>query len=87
MKNKIMEKIVLELKRDKERLTADKEQFAIAVKTWRLRNRYTQQKAGEMMGVSRYTIMRAEACKDLTWETIYRMFAYMSEALREEGAL
>lgn len=82
-----MEKITLEMTRDGAKLAADKEQFALALKTWRLRHGYTQKEAGEKIGVSRFTIMRAEACKDVTWETLYRIFAYMSQALREEQAI
>ena len=63
----------------------DKEAFAVALKTWRLRNGLTQAQAGEKWGLSRYTIMRAESGKNITWETAYRMFARLSEELRKEG--
>lgn len=63
----------------------DKEAFAVALKTWRLRNGLTQAQAGEKWGLSRYTIMRAESGKNITWETAYRMFARLSEELRKEA--
>ena len=63
----------------------DKEAFAVALKTWRLRHGLTQAQAGEKWGLSRYTIMRAESGKNITWETAYRMFARLSEELRKEG--
>lgn len=63
----------------------DKEAFAVALKTWRLRNGLTQSEAGKKWGLSRYTIMRAESGKNITWETAYRMFARLSEELRKEG--
>lgn len=63
----------------------DKEAFAVALKTWRLRNGLTQAEAGKKWGLSRYTIMRAESGKNITWETAYRMFARLSEELRKEG--
>ena len=62
----------------------DKEAFAVALKTWRLRHGLTQAQAGEKWGLSRYTIMRAESGKNITWETAYRMFARLSEELRKE---
>ena len=84
--NSVMEDktIKIEFQRVGTQLETDKEQFAIALKTWRLRNHLTQQQAGERMGVSRWTIMRAEAAKDITWECLYRVFAYLSVELQRE---
>lgn len=76
--------IKIEFQRVGTQLETDKEQFAIALKTWRLRNHLTQQQAGEKMGVSRWTVMRAEAAKDITWECLYRIFAYLSVELQRE---
>lgn len=76
--------IKIEFQRVGTQLETDKEQFAIALKTWRLRNHLTQQQAGEKIGVSRWTVMRAEAAKDITWECLYRIFAYLSVELQRE---
>lgn len=62
----------------------DKQSFALALKTWRLRNGLTQAKVGEMWGCSRYTIIRAERAKDITWQMAYRMFAKLAAELKRE---
>lgn len=63
----------------------DKQSFALALKTWRLRNGLSQAEAGKRFGCSRYTIMRAESARNITWEQAYRMFAKLAEELRKEG--
>lgn len=80
-----MKKIEVKMKRVGLTMDIDKEAFAVALKTWRLRNGLTQAQAGEKWGLSRYTIMRAESGKNITWETAYRMFARLSEELRKEA--
>lgn len=64
----------------------DRQQFSLALKTWRLRRGLTQQQLGERWGCSRYTIIRAESAKNITWEMAYRMFARLSEELQKEAA-
>ena len=80
-----MRKIEVKMERVGLTLDIDKEAFAVALKTWRLRHGLTQAQAGEKWGLSRYTIMRAESGKEITWQTAYRMFARLSEELRKEG--
>ena len=80
-----MKKIEVKMERVGLTMDIDKEAFAVALKTWRLRNGLTQAHAGEKWGLSRYTIMRVESGKNITWETAYRMFARLSEELRKEG--
>lgn len=63
----------------------DRNQFALALKTWRLRRALTQRQVAEIWQVSRYTIMRAEAGKDITWMMAYRLFARLSDELRKEA--
>lgn len=65
-------------------MDVNKEQFALALKTWRLRMGLTQGQVGKRWGCSRWTILRAEKCKNLTWEMAYRMFARLSWELRNE---
>ena len=65
-------------------METDKQEFALALKTWRLRNAYTQKQVAQMFGVSRYTIMRAEAASDITWMMAYRLFAKLSYYLLQE---
>lgn len=66
------------------RMECDRQEFALALKTWRLRSALTQRQVGEMFGVSRYTIMRAEAAGPLTWEMAYKLFARLSDQLLKE---
>ena len=80
-----MRKIEVKMERVGLTMDIDKEAFAVALKTWRLRHGLTQAQAGDKWGLSRYTIMRAESGKNITWETAYRMFARLSEELRKEG--
>lgn len=80
-----MEVIKAEMKRVGLEMETDRETFAMALKTWRLRQGKTQEEVGQAWGVSRYTIMRAEAAKPITWELAYRLFARLAEELRREG--
>lgn len=66
-------------------LNIDKCAFALALKTWRLRNGMTQKQLGERWGCSRFSIIRAERAKNISWEVAYRMFARLSEELRKEA--
>lgn len=65
-------------------MEVDKTKFAMALRTWRIRKNLTQRQVGQQWGVSRYTIMRAEAAKPITWEMAYRLFAHLSEELEKE---
>lgn len=80
-----MKKIEVKMERKGLDIDIDKEAFAIALKTWRLRNNLTQRQAGGRMGCSRYTIIRAESARNITWEQAYKLFARLSEELRKEG--
>lgn len=66
-------------------MEADRNEFALALKTWRLRNGLTQAEVGKRWGCSRFTIMRAENARQVTWEMAYRLFAKLSDELRKEG--
>lgn len=66
-------------------METDKQEFALALKTWRLRQGLTQRQVAERFGVSRYTIMRAERAGNITWMMAYRLFAKLSEELKKEG--
>ena len=77
--------IVVNMKIGDMKMEADKNEVALALKTWRLRQGLTQKKLGERWGMSRYTIMRAESAKNITWEMAYRIFAKLSSELQKEG--
>ena len=80
-----MEKIVVKMKPKGLEMDVNKEEFALALKTWRLRQGLTQAEVGERWGCSRWTIMRAEKAKNLTWEMAYKMFAKLSRELTMEN--
>lgn len=81
----VMEQIKVEMKPAGISMEVDKQEFALALKTWRLRNGLTQKQVGERWGCSRYTILRAEGARNLTWEMAYRLFAKLSNELRKEA--
>lgn len=79
-----MKQIKVEMKPQGLSMEVDKNEFALALKTWRLRQALTQEEVGKRWGCSRYTIMRAENAKQVTWEMAYRLFARLSDELRKE---
>lgn len=79
-----MEQIKVEMKQNGLAMDVDKEDFAMALKTWRLRQGLTQRQVGERWGCSRFTIMRAETAKSVTWEMAYKLFAKLAAELRNE---
>lgn len=81
-----MEKIVAEMKREGVTMDVDRQQFALALKTWRLRANLTQRQVGEMWNTSRYTIMKAEKANPISWEQAYKLFAHLSDELRKEAS-
>ena len=79
-----MELIKVEMKPKGLAMDVDKNEFALALKTWRLRQGLTQRQVGERFGCSRYTVMRAENAKEVTWEMAYRLFAKLATELKKE---
>ena len=79
-----MARINVEMKPQGLTMDVDKNEFALALKTWRLRQGLTQRQVGERFGCSRYTVMRAENAKEVTWEMAYRLFAKLANELRKE---
>lgn len=65
-------------------MECDRQEFALALKTWRLRAALTQSVVARRWGVSRFTIMRAEAGRSITWEMAYRLFNQLSHELENE---
>lgn len=79
-----MKTINVEMKPAGLNMEVDKQEFALALKTWRLRQGLTQRQVGERWGCSRFTIMRAENAKQVTWEMAYRLFAKLAQELKKE---
>lgn len=85
MSNKLNEQpIVVNMRVGDLKMEADKNEVALALKTWRLRAGLTQKQVGDRWGMSRYTIMRVELAKNITWEMAYRIFAKLSAELHQE---
>lgn len=79
-----VKKIKVNFTRDGVKMDTNREEFALALKTWRLRQGMTQRQVAEKWGCSRYTIMRAEGAKDISWMQAYRLFAHLAKSLEEE---
>lgn len=79
-----VEKITAHMKRKGIEMESDREEVALALKTWRLRKALTQKQVGQMFGVSRWTIMKVENAQAVTWEMAYRIFAKLSAELQRE---
>lgn len=80
-----MEQIKVTMKQKGLTMEADKNEFALALKTWRLRAGLTQKQVAEKFGMSRFTIMRAESAGNVSWETAYRLFTRLSAELTKEA--
>lgn len=80
-----MEKIVVNMKPNGIDMEVDQKEFALALKTWRLRQGLTQKQVAEKWGCSRFTIIRAENAKNVTWEMAYRLFAKLAGELKNEA--
>lgn len=74
----------LEMKQEDLTMQVDRKAFALELKTWRLRTGRTQREVAKDWGVSRWTILRAEGGKEIAWETAYKLYYLLSQALKEE---
>lgn len=80
-----IKKIKVDFKRDGVKMDTDREEFALALKTYRIRTGKTQRDLAKEWGTSRYTIMRAEAAKDISWIQAYKLFANLAKSLKDES--
>lgn len=80
-----MESIKVEMKVRGIGMDVDRNDFALALKTWRIRKGLTQTEAGQLLGTSRYTIIRIEKAKEISWPMAYRVFARFADELRKES--
>lgn len=74
----------LEMKQEGLTMQVDRKAFGLELKTWRLRTGRTQRDVAKEWGVSRWTIIRAEGAKEIAWETAYKLYYLLSQALKEE---
>ena len=80
-----MEQIKVEMKQKGLSMDVDRSEFALALKTWRLRSGLTQRQVAKRFGCSRYTIMKAEHANKVTWEMAYKMFTKLATELVNEA--
>lgn len=81
-----MEVITVQPKAQGLEIDINREQFALSLKTYRLRQGLTQAQIASRWGTSRFTIIRAENAKPISWEAAYRLFAHLSQELRQEAS-
>lgn len=63
----------------------DRQEFALSLKTWRLRQALTQQQVADRWGCSRFLIIKAEGAKEISWENAYRLFNKLAHELQNES--
>lgn len=80
-----MKQIKVEMKRQGLEMEINQQDFAMAMKTWRLRQGLTQEEVGKRWGCSRFTVIRAERAKNVTWEMAYKLFAKLAGELEKEA--
>lgn len=80
-----METIKCEMKAKGLTMEVDKQEFALALRTYRLRQALTQRQLAALWGVGRDAILKAENGQNISWMMAYRLFAKLSAALKEEG--
>lgn len=73
-----------EIKQSGLTIEADREEVALALKTWRLRHDLTQEAVAQRWGMSRYTILRAERAKPISWTMAYKIWARLAAELSKE---
>lgn len=66
-------------------MEADRTEFAVALRTWRIRSKLTQRQVAARWGVSRNTIMRVEGGKSIKWETAYLCYNYLVREINSES--
>lgn len=80
-----MKQIEVKFERKGLAMESNREDVAMALKTWRLRTGLTQTDVAKRWNMSRWTILRVERAKNVSWEMAYRIFALLSEELRKEN--
>lgn len=79
-----MKRVTVEFQPQGITMDTDRHKFALAMKTWRLRAGLTQDQVAHKWGMSRYTIIRVERAKSISWTMAYRVFAHLAQELKAE---
>lgn len=78
------EQITPTIKRRGLTMETDAQELAVSLKTYRVRNGFTLPQLGKMWGTSRYTLMRIEAAKHVSWVTMYKIANQLIQAIQNE---
>ena len=62
----------------------DRQDFALSLKTWRLRQNLTQTQLAHRWGTNRFLIIKAENAKSISWEHAYWLFSKLAHELENE---
>lgn len=68
-------------------LEINRENLAMELKKYRLRRGLTQQELAAIWNTSRYTIMRAEKGRPISWEQAYKIFYLLNKSIQNEPAI
>lgn len=79
-----MEQITPTIERRGLTMETDAQELAVSLKTYRLRQGLTLPELGKMWGCSRYTLMRIEAAKHVSWTTMYKVASQLIRAIQDE---
>lgn len=66
-------------------VTVSREELAITIKTWRLRQNLTQKQAAARFGTSRWSWIKMEAAQAIGWETAYKVYNQLVKELAQEN--
>ena len=75
------------IKAEPKGLTIDiaRDELALQLHMYRLRRGLTQHELGKLWDCSRYTIMRAEKGRPISWEQAYKLFYYLNQGIIKES--
>lgn len=79
-----MEQITPTIERRGLTMETDAAELALSLKTYRLRQGLTLPELGKRWGCSRYTLMRIEAAKHVSWTTMYKVASQLIRAIQDE---
>ena len=65
-------------------METDAQELAVSLKTYRLRQGLSLPKLGELWGVSRYSLMRIEAGKHVSWMMMYKVANQLIKSIQNE---
>lgn len=57
----------------------DRNEMALAIKTWRAEKRMTQQQLADALGIHRATLSKAENGQVINWLVAYRIYNYLQQ--------